>query len=88
MTMDQKERNHRKTKEGTVVSLKMEKTAIVRVTRKLSHAMYGKVITRSKKYYAHDEQAQQLKVGQKVQICECKPISKLKRWRVVHEQKG
>lgn len=87
--MDQKEpRNRRKTKEGVVVSLKMEKTAIVRVTRKLSHALYGKVITRSKKYYAHDEKAQLLKVGQKVQICECRPISKLKRWRVVHEQEG
>ena len=87
--MDQSEtRNHRKTKEGVVVSLKMAKTAIVRVTRKLAHETYGKVITRSKKYYAHDDEAQLLKVGQKVQICECRPISKLKRWRVVREQKG
>lgn len=67
-----------------MVSTKMEKTAVVRVSRTLRHPKYEKVIAQSKKYYAHDE-AGDCKVGDQVTIVECRPLSKLKRWRVVHE---
>lgn len=79
-----KERGNRKRQQGVVVSDKMENTVVVRVTRTLRHPRYEKVISRHKKYYAHDESGK-LKVGDKVTIVECRPISKLKRWRVVEE---
>ena len=66
---------------GHVVSNKMDKTVVVRVDRTMSHPTFGKVVTRFKKYYAHTEQ--ELQVGQKVKIVETRPLSKLKRWRVV-----
>ena len=69
-----------KIKAGVVVSNKMQKTVTVRVDRTYAHPKYGKVITRGKKYYAHTEEA--LPVGQKVEIVETRPLSKLKRWRV------
>jgi small subunit ribosomal protein S17 len=75
------ERNVRKEKEGTVVSTKMQKTVTVRVDRTFLHPEYPKVVTRGKKYYAHCEL--DVKEGQKVRIEETRPISKLKRWRVV-----
>ncbi|OGN65297.1 MAG: 30S ribosomal protein S17 [Chlamydiae bacterium RIFCSPHIGHO2_12_FULL_49_9] len=75
-------RGKRKTNIGVVVSNKMDKTVVVVVTRKMRHAKYGKVIERSKKYYAHDD-TDALAVGQKVCIMETRPLSKLKRWRVV-----
>ncbi|HUD02244.1 MAG TPA: 30S ribosomal protein S17 [Rhabdochlamydiaceae bacterium] len=75
------ERNTRKEKEGVVVSTKMQKTVTVRVDRTFLHPEYPKVITRGKKYYAHCEI--DVKEGQKVRIAETRPISKLKRWRVV-----
>lgn len=75
-------RGRRKENIGTVISNKMEKTVTVKVTRKMRHEKYGKVIERSKKYYAHDE-TNALSVGQKVRIMETRPLSKLKRWRVV-----
>ncbi|HEY5236194.1 MAG TPA: 30S ribosomal protein S17 [Rhabdochlamydiaceae bacterium] len=75
------ERNNRKEKEGTVVSTKMQKTVTVRVDRTFLHPEYPKVVTRGKKYYAHCEI--DVKEGQKVRIAETRPISKLKRWRVV-----
>jgi small subunit ribosomal protein S17 len=75
------ERNVRREKEGTVVSTKMQKTVTVRVDRTFSHPEYPKVVTRGKKYYAHCEI--DVKEGQKVRIAETRPISKLKRWRVV-----
>lgn len=75
------ERNVRREKEGTVVSTKMQKTVTVRVDRTLLHPEYQKVVTRGKKYYAHCEM--DVKEGQKVRISETRPISKLKRWRVV-----
>lgn len=77
------ERGQRRTKTGTVVSSKMAKTVVVKVERKLRHPLYGKVISSSKKYYAHDEDAASLNIGDRVTIVECRPISKLKRWRVV-----
>jgi small subunit ribosomal protein S17 len=75
------ERNARREKEGVVVSTKMQKTVTVRVDRTFLHPEYPKVVTRGKKYYAHCEM--DVKEGQKVRISETRPISKLKRWRVV-----
>lgn len=76
------ERGRRKVTEGIVISNKMDKTVTVKVTRKMRHEKYGKVIERSKKFYAHDE-SDAIEVGQKVRIMETRPLSKLKRWRVV-----
>ena len=67
---------------GVVVSDKMDKTLVVRVDRTLRHPQYDKVITRAKKYYAHDEN-NTYHAGDKVEIMETRPLSKLKRWRVV-----
>ena len=67
---------------GTVVSDKTDKTVVVLVERKVKHALYGKIIRRTKKYHAHDE-ANTFKEGETVRIEECAPISKLKTWKVV-----
>jgi len=72
----------RKVKKGTVLSNKMEKTVVVQVSRTYPHPRYGKVVTRNKKYYAHNE-LKPLEVGEQVTIEETRPLSKLKRWRVV-----
>lgn len=80
--MEQKERGNRKIQKGIVVSNKMEKTVVVKVERTIRHPKYGKVVTRAKKFYAHNESAP-LQIGDEVQIVETRPLSKLKRWRVV-----
>ena len=67
---------------GTVVSDKGDKTVVVKVERKVKHPLYGKIIRRSKKYHAHDED-NSVKAGQTVRIEETKPISKLKTWKVL-----
>lgn len=67
---------------GTVVSDQMDKTAVVRVVRRLAHPLYRKVISRHKRYKAHDEQ-NEAHVGDVVIIEECRPISREKRWRIV-----
>ena len=67
---------------GIVVSTKSDKTIVVEVNRKYSHPFYGKVISRSKKYHAHDEK-NKFKEGETVKIQECNPISKKKRWQVI-----
>ena len=72
----------RKILKGTVTSAKSNKTIVVEVNRKFQHPFYGKVISRSKKYHAHDE-ANKFKEGDKVEIRECKPISKKKSWEVL-----
>ena len=64
--------------QGLVTSAKNDKTIVVKVIRRFKHPFYGKVISRSKKYHAHDEK-NKFKVGDKVKISECKPISKKKR---------
>ena len=74
----------RRVLQGTVVSDANEKTVTVRVERRVSHPVYKKTIRRSKKYAAQDEK-NQFKVGDKVQIVESAPISKTKRWTVVYE---
>ena len=78
------ERNARKVREGLVVSDKMDKTVVVSVEDRVKHAMYGKVLRRTSKYKAHDENNAH-KVGDTVFIQESKPISKDKRWVVVTE---
>ena len=67
---------------GRVVSDKMDKTVTVLVERKVKHALYGKFVTRSRKYHAHDEQ-NEFHPGDVVMIEECRPLSKTKAWRVV-----
>lgn len=73
---------NRKIREGVVVSNKMQKTVTVKVERTIRHPTYSKVVTRAKKYYAHNED-KDIQIGQKVRIVETRPISKLKRWRVI-----
>ena len=71
----------RKVLKGTVVSSKNNKTIVVQVVRKFAHPFFGKVISRSKKYHAHDEN-NKFKEGDAVEIVECAPISKKKSWEV------
>jgi small subunit ribosomal protein S17 len=80
--MNTDSRGKRKENIGIVVSNKMDKTVIVNVSRKIRHEKYGKVIERMKKYYAQDD-SDAIEIGQKVRIMETRPLSKLKRWRVV-----
>ena len=78
----------RKRKQGVVLSNKMDKTVVVRVSTRLRHPKYGKVITRFKKYYAHDE-TNGCGIGDTVVIEESRPLSKTKCWRVKeHVAKG
>jgi len=74
-------RNRRKTRVGTIVSDKGDKTVVVLVERRYAHPLYGKQVTRSKKYHAHDEN-NEFHTGDVVRIVETRPLSKLKRWRV------
>ena len=71
---------------GVVCSSNSQKTVVVKVERTFKHPMYKKYIKRSKKYHAHDE-SDALKVGDKVYIEETKPVSKLKTWVVINEEK-
>ena len=76
------ERGVRKERQGVVVSDVQDKTIIVRVDRTTTHRLYGKTIRVSKRYHAHDE-ANDARVGDTVRIVETRPLSKLKRWRLV-----
>ena len=76
------ERSHRKTRQGYVVSDKMDKTVVVEVEDRVKHALYGKVLRRSSKINVHDE-ANAAGVGDRVLIMETRPLSATKRWRVV-----
>ncbi len=68
-------------KVGQVVSARMAKTIVVEVTRRVPHPLYKRIVTKRKKFYAHDEESR-AKVGDVVKIIECRPLSKLKRWRL------
>src|ERR1700679_1404846 len=68
-------------KGGKVVSAKMTKPIVVEVTRRVPHPVYKRIINKRSKFYAHDEQ-QSAKIGDTVRIIECRPMSKLKRWRL------
>lgn len=70
--------------QGTVVSDKADKTVVVLVERRVRHPLYGKIVRRSKKYHAHDEE-NAFKAGDVVRIEECRPISKTKSWRVLEK---
>ena len=76
------ERNSRKTRVVLVVSYKMDKTVVEAIERRMAHPVYGKMMTRTKKLKAHDEQ-NSAKAGDTVRIMETRPLSKDKRWRVV-----
>ena len=76
------ERNLRKTRVGIVTSDKMDKTVVVTIKDKVRHPLYNKIVNRTVKYKAHDEE-NTCGVGDKVQIMECRPMSKDKNWRVV-----
>jgi small subunit ribosomal protein S17 len=76
------ERNRRKTRQGVVVSTAGEKTCVVKVEERKRHPLYGKMITMSKKFHAHDED-NSCGVGDTVVIMETRPLSKLKHWRLL-----
>ena len=81
-TTEAKPRNLRKVLTGTVVSDKMEKTRVVKVERRAAHPLYHKVVMNTTKCYVHDENNES-KIGDVVEIMETRPLSKLKRWRLV-----
>jgi small subunit ribosomal protein S17 len=74
-------RANRKTREGLVVSNKMDKTAVVAVVERVRHPKYAKFVLRTKKLYAHDE-TNDVNIGDRVRVMETRPLSKNKRWRV------
>ena len=74
--------NARKVREGIVDSTSMDKTIIVKVVDRVSHRLYGKTLQRTKRFYAHDD-ANDAREGDRVRIAETRPMSRLKRWRVV-----
>ena len=77
----QEKAGHKNEKVGEVVSTKMAKTIVVEVTRRTAHPVYKRIVNKRKKFYAHDEE-QSAKVGDVVRIIECRPLSRLKRWRL------
>ena len=74
--------NRRKVREGLVMSVKMDKTAVIGVVERVRHPRYAKTVQRTKRLYAHDD-SNDLRVGDRVRITETRPLSRLKRWRVV-----
>ena len=76
------ERNLRKTRVGLVVSNKMDKTIVVAIEDNVKHPIYGKIIKRTLKVHAHDEN-NECSIGDKVEVMETRPLSKTKRWRLV-----
>ena len=76
------DRNNRKVREGQVTSDGMDKTAVVTVITRKPHPRYRKTMARTTRLYVHDEE-NTLKVGDKVRVAETRPLSKLKRWRIV-----
>ncbi len=78
---DQTALGHKNEKVGEVVSTKMAKTIVVEVSRRVPHPLYKKIVNKRKKFYAHDEQTA-ARVGDVVRIVECRPLSRLKRWKL------
>ena len=76
------ERNLRKTRVGTVVSDKMDKTIVVAIEDRVAHPLYKKIVKRTVKFKAHDEK-NECGIGDRVEIMECRPLSKDKNWRLV-----
>jgi small subunit ribosomal protein S17 len=80
-------RHLRKTRVGEVVSNKMDKTIVIAVARRVPHAKFGKIVQRTKKLYAHDEE-NKCALGDLVRVEETRPMSRLKRWRLVEVLRG
>ena len=76
------ERGNRKVRVGVVLTDKSDKTRVVKISRKIRHSLYGKVLKRSSKFHVHDEKNES-KIGDEIKIVETKPVSKLKKWRMV-----
>jgi small subunit ribosomal protein S17 len=81
-TISASSRGARKTRTGEVISSGMNKTIVVRTVTRVPHAKFGKIVKQMRKFYAHDEQ-NKAKTGDTVRIMETRPLSKLKRWRLV-----
>jgi small subunit ribosomal protein S17 len=81
-TGDPTRENHRKVREGLVVSIAMDKTAVVAVTERVRHRRYAKTVQRTRKLYVHDEE-NTASEGDRVRVAETRPYSKTKRWRLV-----
>ena len=81
MAEEQARQGNKNEKIGQVVSTKMQKTIVVEVSRRVPHALYKRIIGKRKKFYAHDEEGS-AKTGDVVRIVECRPLSKLKRWKL------
>jgi small subunit ribosomal protein S17 len=81
-TKTEEKRPTRKTRIGEVISSSMNKTIVVRTVTRVPHARFGKIVKQMKKFYAHDEE-NKAKAGDTVRIMETRPLSKLKRWRLV-----
>ena len=81
MAEEQARRGNKNEKIGQVVSTKMQKTIVVEVSRRVPHPLYKRIIGKRKKFYAHDEEGS-AKTGDVVRIVECRPLSKLKRWKL------
>jgi small subunit ribosomal protein S17 len=79
---DTKRTTKRKTREGIAISVKMDKTVVVSVIERVRHPRYHKTLQRTRRFYAHDG-TNNVREGDKVKIAETRPLSKLKRWRVV-----
>lgn len=79
--MAEQQRGRRKVREGVVTSDRMDKTVVVAVQRLVRHPLYRRVIRRTSRYAAHDE-GNECRVGDRVRIIECRPLSRTKRWRV------
>jgi len=76
------ERNARKVREGMVVSNKMNQTAVIAIVERVAHHKYSKMVIRTKKLYAHDA-TNDVNIGDRVRVMEIRPMSKLKRWRII-----
>ena len=74
--------NRRKVREGLVMSVKMDKTAVIGVVERVRHPRYAKTVQRTKRLYVHDAE-DSAKVGDRVRVQECRPLSRTKRWRLV-----
>jgi small subunit ribosomal protein S17 len=81
-TVETTERAPRKVREGIVSSSKMDRTLVVEVVERVRHPKYNKFVMRTKKLYAHDE-ANDANIGDRVRVMETRPLSKMKRWRLV-----
>ena len=87
MSTNEEKRGARKVRKGTVTSKMGAKSVVVKVEYRELHPLYGKVVVRTKKYHAHDED-DTAKVGDTVEIAETRPLSATKRWRIVKKQTG